>query len=135
MKRYNENYNGNRNIETVMTRQEWERVYEKKYRRNYRCRLRNKIVNSCKGIIVGSLFLCAIGCAGASDFEDEGVVIRSGMFYEVNGNQYIHTNDGNYWEVSSLDFDNGDKVDVVFRSNYTSTAEDDVITNVEIRWF
>ena len=122
-------------IETVMTRQEWERSYGREYKRNHRRRLRRKFVNFCKGIIFGSLLLCAIGCAGASDFEDEGVVIRSGIFYEVNGNQYIHTNDGNYWEVSSLDFDNGDKVDVVFRSNYTDSAEDDVITDIEVRWF
>ena len=130
----NKNYNKNK-IETVMTRQEWERSYGREYKRNHRRRLRRKFVNFCKGIIFGSLALAIVGCAGAMDFADTGYIERNGIFCEADGTQYVCTEDGNYWEVEGLHFSNGDKVSVTFYGNYTEDVTDDIITDIEVRWF
>ena len=118
-------------METVMTKKEWERNYRKSFHKNYKRKLRKKF---CKGILVSVFVLGAIGCAGASDFEDTGCVERNGIFCEIEGKQYICTEDGS-WEVANLEFSNGDKVSVVFYGNYTDEVTDDVIANVETRWF
>lgn len=126
----------NKEIERVMTQQEWERSYGREYKRNHKRRLRRKFVNFCKGIIFGALALGIIGCAGASDFEDTGYRLENGTFYWTNEEgQFVITEDGHIYDVVDWSFDNGDKIRVTFYGNYTEDVEDDVVTDIEARWF
>ena len=126
----------NKEIETVMTRQEWERSYGREYKRNHKKRLRRKFINFCKGILVTGCILGIIGCAGASDFKDTGYRLENGTFYWTDEEgQFVITEDGHIYDVVDWSFDNGDKIRVTFYGNYTEDVTDDVITDIEVRWF
>ena len=123
-------------IETVMTQEYWENNFKHNCKRKYKNQLRKRFIRKCKGIAIVLFMLFTLGCAGTSDFYTEtGFIERKGTFLEVEGKQYIHTDDGHVWEVIDTDFSNGDKVRVIFDTHWSENVKDYEIIEIENCWF
>ena len=123
-------------VETVMTREEWNRRYREQCAREIFVR----IMNFFKGTLLLLFLVFALGFAGKSDFEvethvvPEEVVLR-GEVHFFNGKQYVATSDGQVHGFCDDRFEHGDKVRVKFDTKETETKKDDEIINMRHRLF
>lgn len=55
----------------------------------------------------------------------------SGTFYTGSEYDFIKTNDGHIWEVTNVDFNNGEKVNVTFSTCHTKNIKDDKVVKIQ----
>lgn len=125
-------------IETVMTRAQWN--YE--YRKAYEKRMKRRIRRGMK--LVAGMLIVAF-CIGLGSYWEtaervsaetprESITVK-GEVECYQGNTYIFTNDGHIWSVEDENLKDGDKVKVTFDTKGTQERRDDVITSVKHRLF
>ena len=54
-----------------------------------------------------------------------------GTFYTGSCYDFIKTNDGHIWEVTDVDLDNGEKVNVTFNTCHTKNIKDDKVVKIQ----